>query len=91
MPVMLQVRNLPDDVHAKLKERAALARMSLSDFAAQELAKAVMYNVTPQESIERFRRLHPEALTMKPGEAAHHVDAARAERDTNLTSGDSER
>lgn len=40
---MLQVRNLPDDVHAKLKERAASARMSLSDYVALELGKLVRY------------------------------------------------
>jgi plasmid stability protein len=40
---MLQVRNLPDDVHAKLKERAAAARMSLSDYVAAQLAELVSY------------------------------------------------
>ena len=37
MSKMLQVRNLPDEVHARLKERAAQERMSLSDYVAQEL------------------------------------------------------
>ncbi len=36
---MLQVRNLPDDVHAELRRRAAAAGMSLSDFARQELSR----------------------------------------------------
>ena len=40
---MLQVRNLPDDVHARLKERAAEQRMTLSDFVAQELTRLVRY------------------------------------------------
>lgn len=43
MSKMLQVRNLPDDVHARLKERAVQARMSLSDYVAQELTKLVRY------------------------------------------------
>ena len=43
MPKMLQVRNLPDEVHARLKERAAQERMSLSDYVAQELTKLVRY------------------------------------------------
>lgn len=38
---MLQVRNLPDDVHAKLKQRARDARMSLSDYVAEELTSLV--------------------------------------------------
>jgi plasmid stability protein len=45
---MLQVRNLPDDVHAKLKERAAQARMSLSDYVAQELAQLVSYRTNAE-------------------------------------------
>ncbi|MGG1907541.1 antitoxin [Microbacterium sp. NRRL B-14842] len=40
---MLQVRNLPDDVHARLKERAAAERMSLSDYVARELEDLVRY------------------------------------------------
>jgi plasmid stability protein len=31
MPKMIQLRNVPDDLHRKLKARAALAGMSLSD------------------------------------------------------------
>lgn len=40
---MLQVRNLPDDVHERLKARAAAERMSLSDYVARELTKLVQY------------------------------------------------
>lgn len=36
---MLQVRDVPDDVHAELRRRAAAAGMSLSDFTRQELAR----------------------------------------------------
>jgi plasmid stability protein len=43
MAKMLQVRNLPDEVHARLKQRAAEERMSLSDYVAQELTKLVRY------------------------------------------------
>ena len=38
---MLQVRNLPDDVHLKLKRRATDAGMSLSDYVGRELARLV--------------------------------------------------
>jgi len=38
---MVQVRNVPDDVHAELRRRAAAAGMSLSDFARQELSRLV--------------------------------------------------
>src|SRR3954452_402880 len=37
MPKMIQVRNVPDDVHRILKARAAAAGISLSDYAKQDL------------------------------------------------------
>lgn len=37
MPKMLQVRNVPDDVHAALRARATRAGMSLSEFVLREL------------------------------------------------------
>lgn len=36
---MLQVRDVPDDVHAELRRRATMAGMSLSDFTLQELSR----------------------------------------------------
>ncbi len=38
---MLQIRHVPDDVHRRLKARAALAGMSLSDFALAELQRSL--------------------------------------------------
>lgn len=55
---MLQVRNLPDDVHAKLKARAAAARMSLSDYVARELERLVQYR-SNAEILEGARRRGP--------------------------------
>lgn len=37
MPKMIQVRNVPDDVHRTLKARAAAAGMSLSDYVMRDL------------------------------------------------------
>jgi|Tabmets5t2r1_1033131.scaffolds.fasta_scaffold04717_3 antitoxin FitA len=37
MTRMLQVRNVPDDVHARLKERAKAAGMSMSEYVLREL------------------------------------------------------
>ncbi|MGH7022644.1 MAG: FitA-like ribbon-helix-helix domain-containing protein, partial [Caulobacteraceae bacterium] len=37
MPTMIQIRNVPDDLHRRLKSRAALAGMSLSDFLLGEV------------------------------------------------------
>ena len=37
MPVMIQIRNVPDSVHRVLKARSALAGKSLSDLILAEL------------------------------------------------------
>ncbi|MGY1833182.1 FitA-like ribbon-helix-helix domain-containing protein [Geodermatophilus sp. SYSU D01180] len=39
MSKMLQVRNVPDDLHAELRRRAAAAGMSLSDYVLRELRR----------------------------------------------------
>jgi plasmid stability protein len=40
MPKMIQVRNVPDDVHRTLKARAAAAGISLSDYIKRDLEDA---------------------------------------------------
>jgi len=37
MPVTIQIRNVPDALHRRLKSRAALAGMSLSDYLLAEI------------------------------------------------------
>jgi len=37
MTAMIQIRNVPDALHRRLKSRAALAGMSLSDYLLNEL------------------------------------------------------
>jgi len=37
MSVMIQIRNVPDAVHRRLKSRAALAGLSLSDYLLREI------------------------------------------------------
>ncbi len=37
MPKMIQIRNVPDDLHRELKMRAAAAGMSMSDYIKREL------------------------------------------------------
>ncbi len=55
MTSMIQVRNVPDALHRKLKARAALAGLSLSDFLLREM-QVVAARPTPEEMIERLRR-----------------------------------
>lgn len=55
MPVMVQIRNVPDEVHRKLKARAALAGMSLSDYLLQDLERS-LERPTREELLERLSR-----------------------------------
>jgi antitoxin FitA len=51
----VQIRNVPDDVHRQLKSRAALEGRSLSEYALQELTRA-LERPSRRELIERVRR-----------------------------------
>jgi plasmid stability protein len=39
MSKMIQIRNVPDDLHRELKMRAAVAGMSMSDYIKRELSR----------------------------------------------------
>lgn len=39
MPKMIQIRNVPDDIHRRLKSCAAQAGMSFSDYLLNEMRK----------------------------------------------------
>lgn len=71
---MIQLRNVPDSLHRKLKSRAAMAGMSLSDYLIAEIRKAAE-RPTMEELRERLSRLEPVDLEESPAEAV------RAERD----------
>jgi len=51
---MVQIRNVPDELHRRLKSRAALAGMSISEFLLQELRRS-LERPTPEEMLERLR------------------------------------
>ena len=55
---MIQVRDVPDNVHSTLKSRAAREHMSLSDFIKRELERAAE-RPTMQEWLERSRSAKP--------------------------------
>ncbi len=54
MAVMVQVRNVPDDLHRRLKARAALAGMSISEFLLREIERSLA-RPTPEELLQRLR------------------------------------
>ena len=70
---MIQVRNVPDALHRRLKARAAMAGMTLSDYLLMEIRK-VAEKPTPEEMLERLRERRPVEPVERP------VDALRAER-----------
>jgi plasmid stability protein len=75
MSTMIQIRNVPDALHRKLKSRAALAGMSLSDYLLQQIRE-----VAAQPTLEemRARLARRRSVTLSEDTA----DAVRAERDS---------
>jgi plasmid stability protein len=57
MPVMLQVRNVPDAVHRTLKSRAALKGVALSDYALEILRRETS-RPTREEMLQRLKSLN---------------------------------
>jgi plasmid stability protein len=61
MPKMIQIRNVPDNVHKALKIRATKEGMSLSDYLLREVA-GIASRPTLEEIIERIRQREPVEL-----------------------------
>jgi plasmid stability protein len=75
MTRMIQIRNVPDDVHRTLKVRAAQAGMSLSDYLLAEVAE-VAERPTIEELMGRLRRRRPlEELESSAEIIRRHRDA----------------
>jgi plasmid stability protein len=74
MATMVQIRNVPDALHRRLKSRAALAGMSLSDYLLSEIRQ-----VAERPTLDELRaRLHGRT---EPNLSVPPADAVRAERD----------
>ncbi|QUH00870.1 hypothetical protein HUO13_08595 [Saccharopolyspora erythraea] len=67
MGVLVQVRDVSEDTHRKLKARAAEAGQSLSEFIRHELDK-VAVRPTQEEVLKRVRSRTPVRLTKAPSE-----------------------
>jgi len=68
MPTMIQIRNVPDELHRKLKARAALAGMSLSDYLLREL-RWLLERPTTEEIREALARRTPVRVAASPAQA----------------------
>ncbi|MGH9815405.1 MAG: hypothetical protein ACRD5F_09910 [Candidatus Acidiferrales bacterium] len=75
MSKMIQIRHVPSELHRKLKARAALAGMSLSDYLLDEVRR-IAERPTLAEMKARLARLSP----VVPDVPA--AQAVREERDS---------
>jgi plasmid stability protein len=69
---MIQIRNVPEELHRSLKERAAREGTTLSDLILDELPR-VAHRPSPEQLLDRIRQREP-----VPGESA--ADLIRAQR-----------
>jgi plasmid stability protein len=74
MATMLQVRNVPDELHRRLKARAALEGLSMSDYVLR-LLRLALERPTRQELLARIAELPAPELDMPA------ADVIRAERE----------
>lgn len=74
MSTMVQIRNVPSDLHRQLKVRAALEGMTLSSYLLRELRRTVE-RPTLEEIRQRLAKRQP--VHPRPAPAA----AVRAERE----------
>lgn len=73
---MIQLRNVPDDLHRRLKARAAAEGLSLSDYCIREMRRAVSVP-SAGELRARVAALEP----VEPNESP--ADTIRAIRDAH--------
>jgi plasmid stability protein len=74
MSTMIQIRNVPDALHRRLKARAALAGMSLSDYLLNEIRE-----VAERPTIEELRSRLERRSAVRP--SIDPAQAVRTERD----------
>ena len=74
MPTMIQISNVPEALHRRLKSRAALAGMSLSDYLLNEVRE-----LAEQPTLAELRARLKERSEVAP--SVPPAKAVRAERD----------
>ena len=79
---MIQIRNVPDDLHRTLKERAAKSGMTLSDYLLSEVEK-VAEKPTLAEMMERLRSREPVELDEPPEVTIRRMRDADDPRDVD--------
>ena len=65
MSKMIQIRNVPDDLHRAIKVKAAKSGMSLSEYLLRVIAEDAQ-QLTLEEWFERVRELEPVEVDEDP-------------------------
>ena len=71
---MVQIRNVPDELHRKLKSRAASSGMSISEYLLREIERSLQ-RPTREELLQRLQSLEP----VEPREPVAQAVAAERE------------
>ena len=69
---MMQIRDVPDDVHGILKARAAREGMSLSDFVKREL-ESTAKRPSMREWLERAQQVKPIPARRSPAQVVREL------------------
>ena len=69
---MIQIRDVPNEIHSILKARAARDGMSLSDYLKRELERTAR-QPNLREWVERVRRMKPISSGKTSSEIIHEV------------------
>jgi len=80
MSKMIQIRNVPDELHRTLKARAAKAGMTLSDYLLSEIEQ-VADKPTLREMMERLAQDEPVELDEPPEVTIRRMRDAADPRD----------
>jgi len=76
MAKMIQIRHVPDVLHRRLKAKAAMEGLSLSDYLLREI-RSVAQRPTLAEFEERLAKLPPVRLAVSPAEIIREERDAR--------------
>lgn len=76
MSKMIQIRNVPEDLHRKLKAKAARLEMTLSGYLLSEIEE-IAEKPTMQEWLELVSQLEPTQLDESPAETIRRLRDSR--------------
>ena len=76
MSKMIQIRNVPDDLHREVKARASRAGMSLSDFLLREVER-IVDSPPLEEVLARWEARERPSLSESPAEVIRRERESR--------------